>query len=647
MPFRPIRLGKEMIAMAGAALAIFFCPVIEAQTNPTVKLTVQKSAGGTITSTPDRSLTCTDTTCTGSYDKGTLVTLTVTPDEGFKLSGWNAGDCSTSTVGQSTSTCQFTLSADKTIRVNFVPTARLTVAAAPGGTVTSADGNIDCGSACVFDFDTNTEVTLTAKPDAGLKVRWGSGCTTTNDNICKVRMDREKTITVEFAGPTALIKMEGEGTVLIRSDSGGTVSCTQPKGNQSSGELWCQDINDFLEWFRQGRTVTLTAIPDPGLTFQGWGGGQCDGLESVCTIKLNPRNSIVITAIFADQETYPLYVNNTGSGHGVVTSIPIGINCGTNCQATYKAGTIVTLTAEISAGSHFSWGGACSDSNTKINGNKSICTLTMDQAQSVTAAFTSVPSITIHTTGEGHVSSSPTGILCGTTCSAEFEHGQTITLTALPATGYRFTGWGDVGACAGSGPDYCIVAVNSSQSVNAVFVQDVCEARHFSPTEERMMDMFIAYYGRAPYADGLRYWVNRLDEVGGNIGAIVSAFGNEPEYHRRSNGMAGVALVGRLYEYILGRQAEPEGLNWYTNELNTGRENVGTIAIKILDGTQGSDRNVLENRKRVARHLAFKTEPGRGTSNLTDVQLAEIMNKVTDNHVTSNEACIVLNNAIR
>jgi hypothetical protein len=67
--------------------------------------------------------------------------------------------------------------------------------------------------------------------------------------------------------------------------------------------------------------------------------------------------------------------------------------------------------------------------------------------------------------GGGTVTSDPAGINCGYACSAEFDYGTPVTLTAVADTGSTFTGWG--GACSGTGD--CVVTMDAAKSVTATF----------------------------------------------------------------------------------------------------------------------------------------------------------------------------------
>lgn len=68
-------------------------------------------------------------------------------------------------------------------------------------------------------------------------------------------------------------------------------------------------------------------------------------------------------------------------------------------------------------------------------------------------------------TGTGTVTSSPSGINCGSTCSASFSKGAKVVLTATADPGSAFTGWS--GACSGAGT--CSLTVKRRLSVTATF----------------------------------------------------------------------------------------------------------------------------------------------------------------------------------
>lgn len=74
--------------------------------------------------------------------------------------------------------------------------------------------------------------------------------------------------------------------------------------------------------------------------------------------------------------------------------------------------------------------------------------------------------------GNGSVSSSPGGITCGGTCSAEFATNTSVTLTATATAPSTFQGWSGEG-CSGTGT--CVVPMSQTRTVAATFEVPVIE----------------------------------------------------------------------------------------------------------------------------------------------------------------------------
>ena len=72
--------------------------------------------------------------------------------------------------------------------------------------------------------------------------------------------------------------------------------------------------------------------------------------------------------------------------------------------------------------------------------------------------------------GSGTVTSSPAGIDCGSTCSAGFPEGETVTLTATATAGSSFSGWS--GECASTSGNECEVTMSAARSVTATFEEE-------------------------------------------------------------------------------------------------------------------------------------------------------------------------------
>jgi phospholipase C len=133
-----------------------------------------------------------------------------------------------------------------------------------------------------------------------------------------------------------------------------------------------------LGTFPAGTVVTLTEAPGSTSTFGAWAGG-CSG-TGACSVTMNANTAVSATFSAA---TYQLTVQGSGTGGGTITSSPAGINCGTTCQFSFPAGTVVTLTDAPGSTSTFGgWTGGCTGTGA--------CSVTMNANTSVSATFTAV-----------------------------------------------------------------------------------------------------------------------------------------------------------------------------------------------------------------------------------------------------------------
>jgi hypothetical protein len=73
--------------------------------------------------------------------------------------------------------------------------------------------------------------------------------------------------------------------------------------------------------------------------------------------------------------------------------------------------------------------------------------------------------LSVSVSGNGTVTSSPSGINCGSMCTMNYSGGTSVMLTATPTGGATFNGWG--GACTGNGS--CLLTMNSLENVTAMF----------------------------------------------------------------------------------------------------------------------------------------------------------------------------------
>ena len=380
-------------------------------------------------------------------DTASQVTLTATPQAGYKFTGWSGCDV------PGTTECHVKMDVSKDVSAGFsAVTYTLTLNKEGDGTVTltnMANGSaINCTANCTASYSGGPTVRLTAAPASGFVFAgWGGSCTGTGS--CQVVMGSNKTVGAKFI-PTHRLRVVPSGPGTVVSNPAGLISCGA----------------DCTEDIPEGTSVTLIPVAGVKAAFTGWG-GDCTGAGS-CTVVLDGDKTI--TAAF---ETviikYNLDVTRGGTGTGLVTSSDGFINCGSDCSETYDEDKLIILTASPGVGSDFD-GWVVNGSETFCPAASSTCSLTFDRHYIIQAKFKPKifnVSITKGGAGTGTVASDPAGINCGGTCQYNFVYGQTVVLTPTPVPPDEFTTWGGEVACGGAGT--CTIVVTSNLNITARF----------------------------------------------------------------------------------------------------------------------------------------------------------------------------------
>lgn len=152
---------------------------------------------------------------------------------------------------------------------------------------------------------------------------------------------------------------------------------------------------------------------------------------------------------------------------------------------------------------------------------------------------------------------------------------------------------------------------------------------------------YVAYYGRPADPAGQDYWVGRLQEVGGDMGVIINAFGTSKEFTDRYGSMTNSQLIDTIYQQMFGRLPDEAGKNFYLDQLNRGLMTLQTITLNVMNGAQGDDLTVINNRVDVAQYFTQKlrSNPSCRYSTLEDIQRAQsILQMVTKDASTVSAA---------
>jgi alpha-tubulin suppressor-like RCC1 family protein len=228
-----------------------------------------------------------------------------------------------------------------------------------------------------------------ALKDNGTVWAWGEnksgrlGDGTTTNRPTPIQVSELFDVIAIAAGKSHTIALRADGTVWAWGNNGDGRLGNGESGSYEKTPVQVSGLGNIVA-IAAGGSSTF-ALKDDGSVW-AWGNnddrqlGDCTTTGRTTPVQVTGPYCAGALDLLPQSLVYVLDVSKYGSGSGVVTSNPAGIDCGSDCSATNAYATLITLTADAGAGSAFTgWSGAC-------NGTGE-CRIVMDANKSVAAAF--------------------------------------------------------------------------------------------------------------------------------------------------------------------------------------------------------------------------------------------------------------------
>ncbi len=229
-----------------------------------------------------------------------FIGLQANPGAGAEFTAWSVTPANTPTFGCGLqATCYVQMNTDVTVTANIVaaPGFPVTVvrqgAAANQGSVVSNPAGISCTPTtadCSHSYSAGSNVTFTAAPGQGATFGgWGGACAAAGQALtCTLGINSVTNIIATFNIATQALSVSVTGDGGVNSNIQPGISCSSGTSGGNTGTCSAN--------FAQGSQVSLTATPDSGYTFTGWG-GVCANNANPCVVTMSQAQSA--TATFA------------------------------------------------------------------------------------------------------------------------------------------------------------------------------------------------------------------------------------------------------------------------------------------------------------------------------------------------------------
>ncbi len=116
---------------------------------------------------------------------------------------------------------------------------------------------------------------------------------------------------------------------------------------------------------------------------------------------------------------------------------------------------------------------------------------------------------------------------------------------------------------------FAVAGLATPRQAEAAPHRRAVEAPIVRPEEGQVRRLYLAVLGRDADADGFAYWVSRRIE-GVDLTTVAAGFVSSAEFGARFGAPTDAGFLERVYDNVLGRTPDPEGLAYWSAQLRAG-----------------------------------------------------------------------------
>lgn len=117
---------------------------------------------------------------------------------------------------------------------------------------------------------------------------------------------------------------------------------------------------------------------------------------------------------------------------------------------------------------------------------------------------------------------------------------------------------------------------------------------------DQIQKLYVAYFGRPADPEGLNFWSEQVDREGGSLNSVISGFSASTESQTLYGNFTTAQVIQAIYANLFSREPDPDGLAFWQEQIDGGAVPQAQAALAIMSSAQAIDGVALSNKLAVA-----------------------------------------------